>query len=79
MKPHSSPLQEKEAASKMQSMQICSMKAKWGLPKLAATKQNKVFCFMFFLSLRAQDYYDFLAAINQKLTTQSVLRHRSTG
>lgn len=58
---HSSPLQEEEAARKMQSMQICSMKAKWGLPKLAGTKQNKVFCFMFILSLTAQDYCDFFS------------------
>lgn len=74
MNPHSQPLQEKQASKKKkQSVQICSMRAKWGLLKLTGTKHNKVFCVSFlFLALERRTITIFLAAINWKLTTQYI-------
>lgn len=42
------------------------MKAKRGLFNLIGTKQNKKITFIFILSLRDQEYYHFLAIINQE-------------
>lgn len=74
MNPHSHPLQEKLLARKMQSMQICSMKAKWGLPTLTGTKQNEVFCVSFlFLASELKTITIFLLL----LTENSLLRVHS--